>query len=243
MLLVLLGSALGECLAWATQQDGYLVHDILPIRGNEHEQLGTGSEELLCWHTEDAFHPYRGDYVGMLCLRNPDLVPTTIGTLRDGQLSREQIRELFRPQYKIRPDESHLLKNRGDGEVAEESLASAYGRMEGRNREPKPIAVLYGSEESPYLRLDPYFMEDLPENGPAHRAFSALVRTLEENLEDMVLRPGDYCFIDNLKAVHGRKPFKARYDGRDRWLKRVIVTRDLRRSREARTAAGSRVIY
>jgi hypothetical protein len=34
--------------------------------------------------------------------------------------------------------------------------------------------------------------------------------------------------------VHGRKPFKARHDGTDRWLKRLDVTLDLRKSRAAR---------
>ncbi|HEX6038561.1 MAG TPA: hypothetical protein VFZ20_11000, partial [Longimicrobium sp.] len=44
MLLVLLGSLLGEPIAWSTQQDGRVVHDILPIKGHEQEQLGSGSE-------------------------------------------------------------------------------------------------------------------------------------------------------------------------------------------------------
>jgi len=42
--------------------------------------------------------------------------------------------------------------------------------------------------------------------------------------------------------VHGRRAFKARYDGRDRWFKRMSITRDLRKSRESRTDAASRVI-
>jgi alpha-ketoglutarate-dependent taurine dioxygenase len=57
-----------------------------------------------------------------------------------------------------------------------------------------------------------------------------------------VLEPGDVCFIDNFKAVHGRRAFKARYDGHDRWLKRVNITRDLRKSRAEREAPTSRVI-
>ncbi|HET7462019.1 MAG TPA: hypothetical protein VFJ82_12255, partial [Longimicrobium sp.] len=50
MLLVLLGSLLGEPIGWSTQQDGRIVHDILPIKGHEQEQLGSGSETLLTWH-------------------------------------------------------------------------------------------------------------------------------------------------------------------------------------------------
>src|SRR5215472_1556138 len=49
---------LGDPIAWATQQDGHILHDVVPIRGHEHEQLGSGSDTVLTWHTEDAFHPY-----------------------------------------------------------------------------------------------------------------------------------------------------------------------------------------
>jgi alpha-ketoglutarate-dependent taurine dioxygenase len=58
-----------------------------------------------------------------------------------------------------------------------------------------------------------------------------------------VLEPGDFCFIDNFQAVHGRKPFKARFDGTDRWLRRINVVRDLRKSRDSRLSAAGRVLY
>ncbi|WP_248963652.1 TauD/TfdA family dioxygenase [Sphaerisporangium perillae] len=41
---------------------------------------------------------------------------------------------------------------------------------------------------------------------------------------DMSLESGEFCFIDNYRVVHGRKPFGARHDGTDRWLKRINVT-------------------
>jgi hypothetical protein len=37
------------------------------------------------------------------------------------------------------------------------------------------------------------------------------------------LRPGDLLIVDNDAVVHGRVAFRARYDGSDRWLKRVLV--------------------
>ncbi|HYG65572.1 MAG TPA: arginine beta-hydroxylase, Fe(II)/alpha-ketoglutarate-dependent, partial [Thermoanaerobaculia bacterium] len=62
-------------------------------------------------------------------------------------------------------------------------------------------------------------------------------------LKDVVLEPGEICFIDNFKAVHGRRAFRARYDGEDRWLKRVNIVRDLRKSRAVRPSAASRTIF
>jgi L-asparagine oxygenase len=41
--------------------------------------------------------------------------------------------------------------------------------------------------------------------------------------------------------VHGRSAFEARYDGRDRWLKRVYVVGDLRAA-AADCRPGERVI-
>ena len=241
MLFVLLGSLLGDCIGWSTQQSGYIVHDIMPIKGNEGEQLGTGSEELLWWHTEDAFHPYRGDYIGMMCIRNPDHVPTTIGTLEDVDLDPNDVDLLFEESYSIKPDESHLKKNRSGLRQGDRALEDAFNRMEERNTNPPKMAVLFGSKTNPYLRLDPYFM-DKATTEEAQGAFDRLVEKLDDAIREVPLQDGDFCFVDNLKAIHGRLPFKARYDGTDRWLKRIIIARDLRKSRDERMETESRLI-
>jgi Fe(II)/alpha-ketoglutarate-dependent arginine beta-hydroxylase len=246
ILLVLLGSLLGEPIGWSTQQDGRVVHDILPIKGHEQEQLGSGSEVLLTWHVEDAFHPYRGDYLGMMCLRNPDRVPTTFAPIRKVRLTPEQAAVLRSPHFTIRPDESHLPKNRGSqnghSPEVEAVLQRSYRKIEEMWNQPEKIPVLFGDPKNPYIRLDPYFMDD-PDDAEASATFHELTRQIDAALEDQVLEPGDFCFIDNFQAVHGRKPFRARYDGRDRWLKRINVVRDLRKSRESRLSAASRVLY
>jgi Fe(II)/alpha-ketoglutarate-dependent arginine beta-hydroxylase len=248
MLLVLLGSLLGEPIGWSTQQNGRIVHDILPIKGHEQEQLGSGSEVLLTWHVEDAFHPYRGDYLGMMCLRNPDRVPTTFAPINKVRLTPDQFAVLSSPHFTIRPDESHLPKNRGAGNGngrspdEEAVLQRAYRKIEQMQSSPERIPVLFGDPSAPYVRMDPYFM-DPPEDPVARATFDDLTRQVDAALEDQVLEQGDIVFIDNFQAVHGRKPFKARYDGRDRWMKRINVVRDLRKSRESRLSAASRVLY
>lgn len=246
LLLVLLSALLGDPIGWSTQQDGRVVHDLLPIKGHEHEQVGTGSEELITWHVEDAFHPYRGDYLGMMCLRNDDRVPTTFAPMSKVALTPAQRAVLSSPHFVIRPDNSHLPRNRGDASrrsPAEEALVEkAYRKIEQMCASPERIPVFFGDPVAPYVRMDPYFM-DPPEDPEARATFEELQRSVDAALEDCVLEPGDICFIDNYQAVHGRKPFKARYDGRDRWLKRINVVRDLRKSRESRLSAASRVLY
>jgi Fe(II)/alpha-ketoglutarate-dependent arginine beta-hydroxylase len=241
ILLVLLGTLLGDPIGWSTQQDGRVVHDILPIKGHEQEQLGSGSEVLLTWHVEDAFHPYRGDYLGLMCLRNPDGVPTTFAPVRKVQVTPDEFGLLSEPHFVIRPDESHLPKNRGSGPV-NPLIDRAYTKIMRMKDSPERISVLFGDPSAPYLRMDPYFMD--PADDPrAQAALDAVVARMDRALEDQVLHPGDICFIDNYQGVHGRKPFHARFDGTDRWLKRVNITRDLRKSRDSRESAGARLLY
>jgi len=245
LLLILFGSLLGDPLGWATQQGGHIIHDVLPIAGHEHEQLGSSSEELLWWHTEDAFHPYRCDYLIMLCLRNPDEVETTVAYLDWVNLDQHHVEVLFEPRFTIRPDESHLEKNmannRLDGD--QELLKAAYQKINRMQSNPDKLSVLFGDPSAPYVRIDPYFMDQLNDDLEAQYALDALVKSLDQKLTGVVLKPGDFIFIDNFRVVHGRKPFKARYDGCDRWLKRINVTRDLRKSRKARRSVSSQIIF
>ena len=238
--LVLASSLLGEPIGWKTQQHGRIVHDVMPIKGMEQEQIGTGSEMTIWWHTEDAFHPMRGDYLGMMCLRNPDSVPTTFCSLENVKLDPKDWETLFEPHYTIKPDNSHQQENAAPEEGDE--LQQVYRRIEQMKRHPDKIAILSGDPRSPYVRIDHYFMDRIEDNPRAQEALDNFVKAVDEKIGDLLLQPGDICFIDNMKAVHGRRAFKARYDGQDRWMKRINITRDLRKSRAERSGAGSRII-
>lgn len=232
MLLVLYGSLLGDIFGWATEQDGHIVHDVFPIKENEDKQISTSSAQTIWWHTEDAFHAFSGDYVGMFCLRNREQVPTTHASLDLVQLKPEHVKVLFEPRYLIHPDTSHLESNGfHPPQKTHETKV-----------DPNKIAVFFGHPQSPYMRIDPYFMECRADDKEAQEALDALVKSIDGALASSVLQAGDCCFIDNCRTVHGRKAFKARYDGTDRWLKRICVTRDLRKSRSARDSNKSRLI-
>jgi Fe(II)/alpha-ketoglutarate-dependent arginine beta-hydroxylase len=242
MFLLLLGSLLGDAIGWATQQDGYILHDVIPIKEYENSQLGTGSLQKLWWHNEDAFHPYRGDYLGLMCLRNPDNVSTTFASIGQVKLDEGQVSKLFEPQFTIRPDESHSIKNNSNADSGDALISSAYNRINDMNEQPAVQPVLFGDPRTPYVRVDPYFMES-PKDDAALAALNGLINAIDEKITDIVLHPGDCLFIDNYRTVHGRRPFRARYDGADRWLKRVNITRDLRKSRSSRLSCESRIIY
>lgn len=214
----LCGALLGEAIGWAHQRDGLICQDLMPIEGHENEMLGSGSKQDLVWHTEDARYAHRGDYIGLMCLRNPDAVPTTFTSVDELHLDLQKVRPLFEPRFVFLPDPSHPEDTGGE-----------------------EAAILFGDPELPYLRFDPYSMQR-PETEEERSAFDYLIRVIDESTTGLALQAGDLLFIDNYKTVHGRSSFKPRFDGTDRWLKRINITRDLRKSRNVRASQASRII-
>jgi L-asparagine oxygenase len=239
LLLLLFAALVGEPFGWKTQQNGRLIHEVFPIQADEVAQLGTSSNVELTWHTEDAFHPFRPDYVLLLAVRNESLVPTRVGALDTSMLSEELLRILFSERFIIKPDNSHLPQYNTLETPRSDAAFDGILRM---HASPAPIAVLFGDRQAPYLRLDPYFMETATDDSEGRQALDAVVAAIDRTMQNVTLEAGDILIIDNFKVVHGRQAFKARYDGRDRWLKRINVTRDLRKSRSYRDSATCRLI-
>ncbi|MET9248901.1 arginine beta-hydroxylase, Fe(II)/alpha-ketoglutarate-dependent [Nonomuraea sp. NPDC051941] len=243
---LLCGSVLGDVFGWATQQDGRIMHDVLPIKGHEHYEIGSNSLQHLSWHTEDAFHPCRGDYVALMCLKNPDAVETMVCDAADLDWPAIDVETLFAAEFTQMPDNSHLPQNATEstGDPTIDRLrARSFALIQSWNDDPVRRPVLFGDRAQPYMALDPYHMKTEGWSEASLRAFQGLCDQIEANMKDVSLRPGDCVFIDNFRAVHGRKSFRPRYDGSDRWLKRLNITRNLRGSRAWRPAADNRIIY
>ncbi|WP_435608638.1 hypothetical protein [Streptomyces sp. C10-9-1] len=216
---------------------GRLIQNVLPIAGEEDQQSGHGSDVLLEWHTEDAFHPYRCDYLALFGVRNHDRVPTTLASIRDVRLSAEARAVLSEPRFYILPDDGHL---RQLAAVRPDDPGLLPVREMRDN--PEPVAVLFGGSDSPYLRIDPFFMRCAESDTEAEVALKELVVELERTQQDVVVDAGTLLVVDNYLAVHGRRAFTTRYDGTDRWLQKAVVTRDLRTSRAARESAAGRLV-
>ena len=243
--LALCSHLLGDAVAWATEQGGHLVHEVFPIKGNAGGQLGTSTDQLF-WHTEDAFHPERMDYVCLLCLRNQDAIATTYASVDDLDLDGQTTDELFRPAYPFVPDEG----NRADREIAasETNLVAdlirrSHARVKQMFETPDRVQTLFGDRSDPYIRIHPHYIADFSDDAISSRAFETLKGQINANLKDIILAPGDLLIMDNFKCVHGRREIPGRYDGTDRWLKRGFVVRDLRKTRELRLGPAERCVY
>jgi Fe(II)/alpha-ketoglutarate-dependent arginine beta-hydroxylase len=243
---LLCASRLGDVFGWGTQQDGRIMHDVLPIKGHEHYEIGSNSLQHLSWHTEDAFHPCRGDYVALMCLKNPELVETLVSTVPDLDWSGIDVDALFEPEFTVMPDNSHQPQNAsqttGNADI-DRLRRRSFELIESWNENPPKRPLLFGDRHDPYLALDPYHMDSSGWSARSRHAFEGLCAEIETNMRGVALYPGDCMFIDNFRAVHGRKAFTPHYDGTDRWLKRLNVTRNIRGSRAWRPAADNRIIY
>ncbi len=243
---LLCASVLGDVFGWATQQDGRIMHDVLPIKGHEYVELGSNSLQHLSWHTEDAFHPCRGDYVALMCLKNPGAVATVMCDAADIDWSAVDVEALFEAEFTQMPDNSHQPQNATESTgdpIIDRLRARSFQLIQSWNDHPVKRPVLFGDRHDPYMALDPYHMKTEGWPPRSLRSFEGLCDQIEANMQDIQLRPGDIAFIDNYRAVHGRKSFRARYDGTDRWLKRLNITRNLRGSRAWRPTADNRIIY
>ncbi|WP_320785191.1 TauD/TfdA family dioxygenase [Streptomyces sp. CRN 30] len=204
IVLLLLSALMGTPLAWEGQQDGRFVHNIVPSPGHERAQTGASSATLLSPHTEDAFHPGRAHLLVLGCLRNHDRVATTAASVRRARLSDADVDLLSRPVLPILPD-------------------AAYTQARNHVGRPPAVATLWRSPDGPRLRFDPAYTP-LDRAGAAHRAaYRRLTDELTRVSVAVTLAPGDVLVVDNDLVVHGRVPFRARYDGTDRWLKRTSV--------------------
>ncbi|MET8982234.1 TauD/TfdA family dioxygenase [Streptomyces sp. NPDC004539] len=216
-LLLLFAAGLGDPAAFAAEKSGALVQDVVPVPGQETVQGNVGSVELT-FHTENAFHPHRPDYVMLLCLR-PD--HENVAELRTSCARRvlplltPGTREaLARPEYVTQAPPSF-----------------------GPSGEGSAHAVLTGDPDDPDWCFDEAATRGVTDAGRA--ALAELAEVAHGTYTGVLLAPGDLAIVDNRVTLHGRSAFTPRYDGQDRWLQRTFAFSDLRRSRGLRPGDGT----
>lgn len=213
---VLLGQQLGEIVAYRDEKHGALVQNVVPVPALAASQSNGGSVPLE-FHTENAFHPNRPDYVGLLCLRpaHQDRVGTRVAAIR----------------------RAYPLLDDADRTVLREPRFTTAAPPSFRSADHCDQHPVLSGGDDPDIRVDFHATSALDDRAAA--ALSRLRVALAEVSTDLVLRPGEMVFLDNRLVVHGRSAFTPRYDGTDRWLHRVFVHLDNRRNRPRRIGGGS----
>ncbi|MDF3933462.1 TauD/TfdA family dioxygenase [Pseudomonas citronellolis] len=211
--LVMLGKLLGEPFSYTQERNGAVIHNVRPSRRNETNISSDSSAIILDLHNENIYHPVPPDYLLLSGLRrDPSGQAKTLVLGVDevlSLLSKDEISTLS--EFNFRTSVDYNFGNhdasRGDGPL---------------------IRVLFGDLASPMIAYDDEYIVGV--NTRAQAALDRLRVILHEHMVEVDLAPGEILLLDNLKTVHGRTAFNARYDGTDRWLQRLLVSRDLRRA-------------
>ncbi|MEO5975479.1 MAG: TauD/TfdA family dioxygenase [Ilumatobacteraceae bacterium] len=205
--LLSIARCLGQPIGYSPEHNGSIVQNIVPVRGTEGTQISTSSRVELQFHTETAFHPFRPRYLLLLCLRGDPQAGTLVASVYDivEHLSQGDRAILRQSRFRTAVDASFL-----NGKTS--GLGSA-----------QPI--LFGTDSDLTFIYDADLMVGI--DSEAQDVLERLAKAVRASTKSVVLDAGDLLVIDNYVAVHGRTPFKARFDGSDRWLQRTFVASDL----------------
>ncbi|HYQ63770.1 TauD/TfdA family dioxygenase [Actinophytocola sp.] len=212
----MLSMQLGELIAYRNEKSGALVQNVVPVPGKEEQQSNAGSTRLAM-HVENAFHPRRPDYVGLLCVR------------QDHDRVAGLMLSCVRRVVDTLPEEIRAV-------LAEPRFVTQAPPSFGQDGRAPRHAVFTGEPTDPDVQVD--FHATSGNDDEAKNALEVLHEAISGAVETLLLTPGDLALVDNRVTLHGRTFFTPRYDGHDRWLHRTFVHLDHRRSRAMRTRTG-----
>ena len=216
----LLSSLVGTPVGFRSQRNGRCLNNIIPTQLLEElPNSSSGSRYDLGLHTEDAFHEFKGDFLGLTCIRNHENAVTSFASIKTVILPDEIKAELMKPQFFIGHNPIH--------------------KMSGRIKCP-PQSILYGRTSSPCMRINTANTRGV--NASAQCTLDRFTSILMKARESVVLQRGDFFYLDNFYTAHARDAYRPHYGPRARWLSRFILAKDLRKSMAARTSVESRVI-
>ncbi|HKV08245.1 MAG TPA: TauD/TfdA family dioxygenase [Thermoanaerobaculia bacterium] len=217
-------AALGEPVGYLQEKQGRIFQDIYPTAANADKLSSESSSILLDFHTEIAFHPFMPDYILLYGMRQDPL--------KEARTIFSSVRRFF--QLLTPGDRDTLFLD-----LFRTGVDYSFGNFEEKQGAGPLVSILYGDRMDPFLRYD---LDLMVGQTPAALHALQVVRELVNKVKrDVVIEPGSLVVLDNRRCVHARSNFTAFYDGRDRWLQRMAVVRDLQASFRDRVP-GSRVI-
>ncbi|GCE37860.1 putative oxygenase (putative secreted protein) [Rhodococcus wratislaviensis] len=212
-IMVMFSHGLGLPISYRDQRNGTVFHDIFPTAANAMQISSQSSGIILGHHTEMFFHPCPPDHLMLHCLRSdPDrLAQTFVAALPDIE-SRlpATTREILRaPSFAL-------------------DLAELHGSYVHRGRpictgDPRPVIPIVTDSSPVQFRFEPALTT--PVGRAAADALHAAEHAAHEAAVAGTLDAGGLLILDNRRAAHARSSFPARFDGTDRWLRRMMLGR------------------
>lgn len=208
----LMATLIGTPVGYSSQRSGRRLNNIIPTQILETtSNSSSGSKYEFGFHIEDAFHEFKGDYLGLVCIRNDEGAVTSFVSVNEMNLTPLLRASLFKPDYVIGHNPIHKLPE---------------GHTLSRN------SILYGSWERPYMRINVNNTHGINRN--AQYALEEFVDAMNAARERVVLEAGDFFYLDNLYTAHARDAYSPNWGKKARWLSRFILSKDIRKSTVAR---------
>lgn len=198
-------------VSYKCENKGELIVNLTALPGMG--KLSEKSRAAMRGHTDACSFPFAHefqarsgispspDFVILIGLRNPDLIPTCVAPLSKimKQLPEWAIDELKKPQFSIGSQNTfrtpHILEA-----AAVLTIHPRYG-YQVRFSHRKVAADM--------------------DNNVASEAVEAMAKATADCLEDVVVAPGDILFVNNRTALHGRREVGGDIGGETRWLQRM----------------------
>jgi len=231
----------GDIFGWVTQENGRFMRHIVPIKKDAYEQLGASSAVDLVWHNEEAFHEKRATFLSLLCYRNEEQAETITCSIDDCDITPEIEALLRQKRFFIQPDKAHLPEQNNSNlwQLSNEQFQLIRSHIE----TPPVIPAIRGPHWERFIQVDQAFMEVVDQDPDTINALNALYTQFDQHKSSVVMSPGDLIVIDNDKSVHGRSKYLPNYGPRQRWIRRVNATIDIRRTHQYRSGPRSRQLY
>ncbi|WP_300002510.1 carbon starvation induced protein CsiD [uncultured Cedecea sp.] len=194
------------------EMNGRLCHMVMPAKNNEKsfnrstKKLGFHTEVVNGYFMEEdpmPGNPISPDAFGLLGLRNPDSIATTVIPLESvlKSLTPKVIESLMKPQF------SAISQSSFDREFSINNISVLKKLHDGG------MGLRYSNSKVTANNLE------------AAKALQALADTINrsENITQVVLHPGDVLLLNNRTCIHGRDAIAGtqKFDGMDRWLIRI----------------------
>ncbi|MCS3433546.1 TauD/TfdA family dioxygenase [Klebsiella sp. BIGb0407] len=194
------------------EMNGRLCHMVMPAKNNEKsfnrstKKLGFHTEVVNGYFVEEnptPGKPISPDVFGLLGLRNPDGIATTLIPLESvlNSLSPQIVESLMKPQF------SAISQSSFDRVISITNISILKKLHDGG------MGLRYSTSK-------------VTANNPeAEKALQTLADAIShsENITQIVLQPGDALILNNRTCVHGRGAITGtqKFDGMDRWLIRI----------------------
>lgn len=212
-----------DTISYGSENEGHLFVNLVVLPGDD--DFADKSKSDMRGHTDGVSFPIRGqlhefdervapspDFVCLSGLRNPDETITTVMPLSAvlQLLTYDEINELTKPQYVIRPQKTF---KRG--------LRKLFGKDTPLLDAMAGIQLLFEGDQGYWIRYSHSAADTDYDSQLATQALTRFEQACQACSTSVTISPGDILIVNNRVGLHGRGLVGGEAGGTSRWLLRT----------------------